>query len=255
MDSKKRLLNAYYSTIDRSRFKVETRGFVPELLDAEATHGAFTYGEFKNGIFKYCFSGAAPALFDWCLESHLRAELNICCYLNPQENSIFAFNLDSYEKLDAVDNTPEIRSFAEIVSDILVKLCLRPMIIRSGHGYHFWCRLAEPVANSKLQSFMDAVVAVATFELIARRIEIGKLQCICYPRVNTRDVSIRLFGSRHTVTGRFSGIVKNAGENETILDEEQSWQFFEQCLNQPHITREQFAHALDCVCEIASHIK
>jgi hypothetical protein len=249
------MLNAFYTTISRNRVKIEARGYRPELQDNRKTHAVFAYGEFRNGVFKYSFSGVGAALFDEFLESHIRAETNLCCYLDPQENSLFAFNLDCYEKLDAVDENPEIRAFAAVVSEILRRLGVRPLIIRSGHGYHFWCRLSEPVDNRRLRAFTDAVVDVAVFRMTAQKIGIDRLQCICYPRVNTQDISIRLFGSRHTVTGRFSGVVEEPGENGAVLGEEESWRYFERFLNGPFLDPSQFERALTCAGELASLIK
>ncbi len=255
MDSKKQLLNAFYSTIDKSQFKIETKEYLPELLDSRKTDAVFQYGEFKNGIFKYRFSNSDAKFFDQCLEDHLSARSNLCCYLDPNANNLFVFNLDTFEKLGEVDRCAELKAFATALSDILFRLGLRPLILRSGHGYHFWCRLAAPVENHRLRALMDAVVEVAVLRLTAARIDLGKLQCICYPRVNTNDVSIRLFGSRHAVTGRFCGVVEKIGENRAILGDAESWLCFEQFMNRTSLDSSQFARALGCAKELRTLIK
>jgi hypothetical protein len=244
------LLNAFYTTVDKGSFKVETKDFFPEFLDNKDKNAICQYSEFKNGIFKYCFSDVSEVFYDRCLEEHLGNKINLCCYLNPIANSLFAFNLDSYEKLDRVDECAELKAFAKILSAILLKFGVRPFIICSGHGYHFWCRLSVPVENQRLRVFMQSVLTLSKFQMTAERLDLSRLQCICYPRVNTHDVSIRLFGSKHTVTGRFCGVVKNPRGEWAACGEEESWHCFEEFINCTPVTEQQFERAQNFAIEL-----
>lgn len=246
MDSKEGLLKKFYETVDREKVKIETQNHGLGYFKLVDQLGTFEYGEFRNGVYKYRLSGIEPEVFTRLLRLHIQKELNLCVYLNHEANNVFVFNLDSY-----VEQGLEIRIFANILAADLFGLGIRPIILKSGHGYHFWCRTAASVRNERLRGFMDAVVNMAVYQTAERGINVESLQCICYPRAVT-DVSIRMFGSRHTVSGRFVPVVTQIGPEDRVMNEEDSWRYFERYMNESSVKAEVFDKALDSALKLAA---
>lgn len=222
MSTKFELLKFFFMSMDQERAKVETGSHGFDYLLYLKSLGKLEYSEWKNGVFKYKLTELKPHIFDDLLEQHLATKINLCIYFNGECNNIFCFNLDSFN-----DDDNSLKLVAQLMLENLKKLRIQPLILKSGHGYHFWCRLSDMVENSKIQSFMQAVVDITVFQATVNNINIAKLQCICYPRHKSHDISIRLFGSIHTVTGRFIHVVEKIDSEDVLLDKEKSWEYFE----------------------------
>lgn len=219
------LLREFYNTIDTTKVKIET-GFRGLHYCSELNRIAnLDYLAFENKICKYRISALSPESFNKFLEQHIAKMINLCAYFSPEQNSVFAFNLDI---ANTVDN--DLKVYASYLFKNMLLFGFYPLIIKSGHGYHFWCKINEPVSNIKLRAFMKYVRDKATKDIINKGINTDVLRCTCYPRLNTGDISIRLFGSTHVTTGCFSNIVTRIGATDTILDEFNSWRFFESYL-------------------------
>lgn len=225
MPSKIDLLRDFYNTIDTTKVKIETR-FHGLPYCRELNHVAtLDYLTFENEICKYRISGLSSEVFNEFVEQHIEKKINLCAYFDSEQSSLFAFNLDLVD-----GNANNLRIFALYLLKAILFWRIIPMIIKSGHGYHFWCKISEPIPNIKLQAFMKYVRGKAIKDAVDLGVNIDALRCTCYPRKNTGDISIRLFGSKHTTTGCFSNIVTEIGTTDTILDECNSWLFFDNYL-------------------------
>jgi hypothetical protein len=238
--SKRELLCEFYTTIDTQRIKVEIKNHDFDFIRKLKSTATLDYCEIEKDICKYRLSGLSYNSFINFLDSHLKKELNLCAYFNREKNSLFAFNLDS-TALKAND----IKIYALFLLQCLIKLGIPPLVIKSGHGYHFWCRLDEPVENSKLRKLMNAVSDHALYLAKQNGVDAETLRCTRYPRQNTGDISIRLFGSKHMITGIFSSIVTRIDIEDTILDENESWNYFEGYLSDCHMPLETFNKAYE----------
>jgi hypothetical protein len=250
MHSKSELLSEFYSTVDRTQVKIETKSHGFDYLQELSKIGTLKYGEWKNDAFKYKLTDLKPTVFDELLKEHLDSKINLCVFFNETGNNIFCFNLDSFG-----GNINNIKTVARFLSQILNRLQIRPLILISGHGYHFWCRTSSPVENSRLRAFMKAVLDVAVFQAVVKKINISKLQCICYPRFISHDISIRLFGSLHTATGNFTSVVVKIDTEDELLDDENSWLYFENYIKNHTVSNEQFENAFNGAMRLASIIK
>jgi hypothetical protein len=230
------LLKDFYATIDKTQLKIETKHHGFGYFEEISRLATLDYTEFKNKTYKLKLTNIQPEDFETLLRQHLDSEINICAYFDEQENSVFCFNLDCF-----TDDDSGIRLVAKFLRETLQKLGILPLVLKSGHGYHFWCKLKDPVPNGELQAFMEALTGIATFEAALDHADFTKLQCICYPRPLTHDISIRLFGARHIGTGVFSPVVVGIGERDELLSEADSWRYFEE-------------YALKCAVE-TSHFK
>lgn len=246
MYSKHELLTRFYTTVDRGEVKIETRSHGFEYLKKLRGLGTLQYAEWKNGVFKYKLTNVPGGVFDDLVDLHLESQINLCVFFSGQKNNIFCFNLDSFD-----GSNKSLKAVAQFLREDLRRLNIEPLILKSGHGYHFWCRLARAEENARLQAFMKAMVDVAAFQAVAEGIGISNLQCICYPRHIPNDISIRLFGCRHSVTGSFNSVVAEIGENGAVLGEEASWRYFEEYMGKHTIENGLFGLALNAATELA----
>lgn len=227
MFSKLEDLLEFYNAIDFSRVKIESKksdiGYW-NRLDAAA---GLNYVEFSKNVCKYRMSGLSHEDFTYFLKQHIDKEINLCVYFNPEKNNLFAFNLDSVD--------PQINSikiYALYVFKTLLSCDIFPLIIKSGHGYHFWGRINGLMENSRLRMFISAVSRRA-FSLTAEQgVDMSVLRSILYPRSDTGDISIRMFGGKHMITGEFSHVVTRIDEKDTVLDEKESWDYFHQYIDE-----------------------
>ncbi len=239
LEAKAALLKAFYPTADRTQAKLETAEHSPGFLRELQSMGTLRYGEWIEGTFKYRLAGISPEGFDALLRRHLESRLNLCVYFHPRANSMFCLNLDRFQKTEE-----NLRELARILLALLRRLEIEPLVLRSGHGYHFWCRLAAPAENARLQEFLHAVTEVSVFQAVAGGVNIARLQFICYPRPRVDDISIRLFGCRHTVSGLFSRVVASLEDGgDLLLDEEESWAAFARYREMCTVPEDVFARA------------
>jgi len=237
MDSRIVLLNKFYST-DKTKAKIESKNSGTEYLDSLTINSVFEYGEFKNGIFKYKLSDLSPARFDELLSDHIATEINLCAYFNKESNNNFAFNLD-YSALP----TNDVKIAALLLMQNLIKLEMFPLIIKSGRGYHMWCKIDEKIENTRLISFMNKLKQISIFNIKRDGFNTENVNCTLYPRVDTNDISLRMFGSNHIDTGMFSSVVTEINKNDKLLDMSESWDYFDWYINNRIITKTCFESA------------
>jgi hypothetical protein len=240
MHSKIKLLNEFYSTIDREQVKIETKIHGFDYLSTLRNMAVLDYCELKNGVYKYRLSKVKIDLFMVLLNDHLAKKINLCTYFHKENNNLFALNLDFTSAW-----VNKIKIAALFMADNLMKIGITPLIIKSGHGYHIWCRISDPVKNIRLQAFMTVLTNLIVSQMNEKGLETSDLQCTCYPRPNVSDVSIRLFGSEHMKTGMFSSIITQINAEDAILSEEESWSYFERYMNESTVTREHFEKVVD----------
>lgn len=247
MHYKRELLTEFYTTVDHEQVKVETKSHGFDYMHKLNEIATLQYSEWKNGgVFKYKLANVTPSVFNDLLDLHLDSRINLCVFFNGKSNNIFCFNLDSFRGSDS-----SLKIVARFLLQNLKRLQIEPLILKSGHGYHFWCRLAAAEENGRLQAFMKAMSDVAAFQAAAGGVNISNLQCICYPRYIPNDISIRLFGCYHTVTGYFNSVVTKIGENDELLDDEASWRYFEDYIENCTISNELFGRALNAAMRLA----
>lgn len=250
MYSKHELLSRFYTTVDRGQVKIETRTHGFDYMRRLDEIASLQYSEWKNGVFKYKLTNVTEDVFEHFLGLHLESKINLCVFFNAERNNIFCFNLDTFN-----GSVESLKAVARFLQQNLRRLRIEPLILRSGHGYHFWCRLQSPEENARLQAFMQAMIDVAAFQAVAGGVNIASLQCICYPRHIANDISIRLFGCYHSVTGYFNSVVAKIGENDEILDEEASWRYFEEYLDKCTIENAHFDLAFNAAMRLAEIVK
>lgn len=116
------------------------------------------------------------------------------------------------------------------------------MIVASGRGYHVWLRLDEPMENTLLYGFMIAAAARALFPLLVRGDDRRAVKFSFYPDINVvEEVSLRLFGTEHAKTKVFSHVFTPNG----LLDEDDSWKYFEHFVRHQTTTAATIRSALD----------
>jgi len=239
MDSRIILLNKFYS-IDKTKAKIESRDKGIEYLDSLQKNSVFEYGEFKNGIYKYKLSDISSTRFDEMLNEHIETKFNLCAYFNKERNNNFAFNLD-YSGMP----TNDVKVATLLLMQNLIKLDIYPLIIKSGRGYHMWCKIDEKIENTKLTSFMTKLKQVSIFKTKRDGFDTENVNCTQYPRANINDISLRIFGSSHIDTGMFSSVVTEININDKLLDISESWNYFEWYINNRTITKACFDNAYE----------
>ncbi|MDQ7092932.1 hypothetical protein REC12_04970 [Desulfosporosinus sp. PR] len=238
MDRKVMMLYEFYTGLDQEQVKIETKLHSLDYLKELSAKAKLEYCELSGKVYKYKLSGVSQDFYRELLKDHLDKKSNLCAYFRDKESSLFAFNLDS--KSEWKD---KIKIAALYMADSLLKVGIAPLILKSGHGYHFWCRNSVPVPNSKLQIFMSLIKKSTIQQMMLKGIETNDLQCTCYPRPNGKDVSLRLFGSKHMRTGMFSSVVTRIDAEDTILGEEDSWRYFDRYLREFTLAEKTFAKA------------
>lgn len=250
MYSHSQLLEEFYTTADKRKVKIETKKHGFSYLDELSLLGELRYSEWKNGVFKYNIAGLKAGVFESLIEKHLSGEINLCVYFSPHKNNIFCFNLDSF-----TDDRKSLVSAARFIADTLIRLHAEPLVLKSGHGYHFWCRLEKPRDNDEIIAFLQNVLDVAVFRAAADKNDVESLQCILYPRHNADDISIRLFGTHHSVSGKFISVVTEIDTEDTTLGEEDSWAYFEDYLKNKTIPDELFNYCCGGAKMLAEAVK
>lgn len=250
MYSHKELLSEFYTTADKTKAKIETKKHGFSYLEELSQIGNLRYSEWKNGVFKYNITDLKEGVYENLLDKHLSGEINLCIYFDPHKNNIFCFNLDSF-----TDDRASLVAAARFIEDTLIRLHADPLVLKSGHGYHFWCRLEKARDNKEIAEFMQNVLDVAVFEAAAQSSDVESLQCILYPRHNADDISIRLFGTHHSVNGRFISVVTEINTEDTVLGEEESWAYFEDYLKNKTIPDNLFSYCCGGAKMIAEAVK
>ena len=240
MDPKAELIKEYFSGLPKDRLKLETSehgfGFLEEMLTGGMT---LEYGErvLNKEVHKYKFSNVPEWRMDSLLVSHARKSCNVCLYFKDVANSLFAFNLDKDYRFDKVSSLPEMAAAVDLLRNTLTSVGCEPLVITSGKGFHFWCRLAGAVKNDQLYDFMLRAMAKTLYGLHKRGLDHNRISPRFYPDPGMRDkISLRLFGSDHASSKVFSRVSTASG----LLDEDASWVAFEKHLRTSTIALEAF---------------
>lgn len=247
---KHKLLTEFYSSINKTCFKLETTKGSFDYLEHLKTLGELEYSEWKNTVFKYKLNNIESLEFEKLIDLHIAGEINYCAYLGEKANNIFCFNLDSFN-----EDYTNLKIVAIYLIKDLLKLNIEPLILSSGHGYHIWVRLEENFDNLILLNFMENMMDIATFQAISNDVNIKDLQCIFYPRLKFDDISIRLFGTTHTVTKKFISVVGKIDREDTLLNEFDSWQFFSDYLSCSKVSSQIFEFAIKSAEQLAKTVK
>lgn len=243
MDPRVRLLQEFYRGLPQDRAKVETceHGFA--FLDTLLADGVtLEYGELTlTGLLhKYKLANIPAARMEALLHAHVEKRCNVCLYFDATASSLLCFNLDNNHKTDNTVLIPEMAFAVRFLRELLTELGCEPLIVASGRGYHFWCRLEAAVGNDQLYDFM-LHAAVHTMAALHRGgHDYRQIKINVYPDLRIRDVvSLRLFGSDHAKNKVFSRLLTPAG----LLDEDESWAGFEDHLRHKIIPRQKFGEA------------
>lgn len=247
---KHKLITEFYSTIDKTSLKLETTKGGFDYLSKLSNVGTLLYSEWKNSVFKYKLTDIEKKEFDKLIDLHINGEINYCAYLDSEKNNIFCFNLDSFD-----DDLSNLKVVTIYLVENLLRINIEPIILKSGHGYHIWVRLCDKYENSVIQNFMENMMDVAVFQAVVKGVSIKGLQCIFYPRVNKGDISIRLFGTYHSVTQKFVAVTVRIDKEDTVLSEEESWQYFEEFFDRAKVKSETFDFAIKTAERLAKTVK
>ena len=247
MDWRVSLIKAFYRGLPMDRAKVEMSrygfDFLEKLLagDMQLEYGELTLA---NVLHKYKLTNISEARMDELLRSHVEKECNICLYFDKRINSTFCFNLDNNHATNNTVIIPEVELAVRALVERLNNTGCNTLVVASGRGYHVWCRLASPVANTRLYRFMLHTAARVNLLLHEHGLDPLKLKFNFYPDPRIHDVvSLRLFGSEHAKNKVFSRVFTADG----LLDEQASWAYFEDYLNTKTIEVDTFNQAFNSV--------
>jgi len=242
MDKKIDLLLRFYNNMLKDKLKLEHKAhgfaFIDQLTAKEST---LDYVQVDtNLVHKYRLLGVTETHFLELLEGHVKQEHNICLYFNEQANNIFCFNLDNNYKIDSTCLIPSLTLAIKYLRQHLGKYAIEPLVIKSGRGFHCWCRLSHPLDNEMLFGFMIRIAAqtLVSLSYAGHDYHTIKFNMAPNPRV-VKISSLRLFGSKHVKTDCFSQVNIPGGD----LDEPQSWQYFAEYLANKTIPTEQLIQA------------
>ncbi len=228
MDTRVGLLRSFSSTFIPGVAKIEAESFgFPFLADLLSGGGELEYGQLTTCrlLHKYKLVNVPAARMDALLGEHIAGRLNVCRYFDAESNDVLCLNLDNNHKTDSTALIPEMTVAVDALRACLVGAGCEPLVVASGRGFHVWCRLATPVANARLNDFMLRAAARAMLAVHQTGRDHRELKVNFYPDVRISNVvSLRLFGTLHAKTRRFSHVASPDGR---LLDEPASWRAFE----------------------------
>ena len=244
MAAKVELLEAFYRTMRRDKVKIETKNygfdFIQQLTGNEIT---LDYVQMENNfIHKYRLLQVSEQHRRKLLQGHVNQDYNVCLYFDDTANNTLCFNLDNNFKVNNNEHIPAVDLTADFLQQHLGEYGMETVNIKSGRGYHLWCCFARPIANQLLLDFMIRISAKALASLHYNKCDYHAVKINMSPNPKyVSSLSLRAFGSRHIRTGTFSYIKNQSG----ILNEEESWQYFEDYMKNKTISEQQFmlAHA------------
>lgn len=243
MDRRLELVRRYYAPLSTATVKLETTQHGFGFLEALTRRGArLEYGELTlhGALHKYKLSGVSPEQWDELLADHVAKRANVCLYFGPAENALFAFNLDNNRREKNTEVIPEMTLAVRLLRERLERLECRPLVVASGRGFHVWCRLESPRPNGELYGFMLKLAVQVAADIHFQGGDRHRIKFNFYPDPHTDNlVSLRLFGSDHAKNRIFSRVL--AGD--VLLDEAQSWDWFERHVNGGPIPSAAFAAA------------
>jgi hypothetical protein len=226
MDPRVALLREFYRGLPQDRVKLETDEHGFDFLERLVAGGAvLEYGELTlSGLLhKYKLARLPAGEFDGHLAAHVAQTRNVCLYFGEQANALFCFNLDDNRLPAAGTPLPEMEFAVRHLGETLRQVGCEPLIVASGRGYHVWGRLEEAVPNDRLYAFLLRAGVLTAAALQRGGLDHHRIKFNFYPDPRARDVvSLRLFGTRHARTRRFSQVLADGG----LLDEAASWEHF-----------------------------
>lgn len=227
MDRRLALLSRYYAPLSTGTVKLETSQYGFGYLEALARRGAkLEYGELTlhGALHKYKLSGVGAEQWSELLADHVAKRSNVCLYFGPSENALFAFNLDNNLRQNNTEVIPEMALAVRLLRDRLESQGYRPLAIASGRGFHVWCRLESPRPNAEIHGFMLKAAVEVAAQIHFQGGNRHRVKFNFYPDPRTDNtVSLRLFGSEHAKTKRFSSVLVG----DRLLGEDESWDYFE----------------------------
>lgn len=244
MDPRVALLLDFSHGFTKDKAKIEAEQFGFDFLDLLLLNGGeLEYGELTDTrlLHRYKVVGITESKMAQLLQLHVLSQLNVCRYFGAEKNDVLCFNLDNNHLRNNLELIPQLSLALETLRARLLSVDCEPLIVTSGRGFHVWLRLDELVENRLLNDFMVAAAAQALLPLVVGGEDHRAVKISFYPDVKVVDaVSLRLFGSEHAKTGRFSHVVTPDG----LLDEHASWKYFEQFVRRKATPRSRLLSAL-----------
>jgi hypothetical protein len=245
MDPRVTLLKEFSRGFVRGKAKIECEQFGFAYLEQLLSDGStLEYGELTNTrlLHKYKIVDIADDRMDELLQMHIMKECNVCRYFGADTNDVLCFNMDNNHKTNNTVIIPEMSLAVDALRECLLDLGCEPLILASGRGYHVWLRFDEPLENKLLYDFMLRSAARALLPLHIAGTDHRTIKFNFYPDINVHDVvSLRLFGTDHAKNNVFSRVFTPNG----LLDEPDSWKYFEHFVRNKTTSTATFRAALD----------
>ena len=240
MDTRVILLETFYATMSRDKLKLESKSYGFDFVNKLTVDGAILdYGQLDdNFVHKYRLLQVPEACRSLLLQGHVNQDYNVCLYFHKTANNVLCFNLDNNYKDRNTEVIQEMNLAVQYLQQHLRRYGMEALVLKSGRGYHLWCRFNEPIENRQLYGFMVRMAAKTWASLHMSNHDYHTIKFNMGPNPNVVNVvSLRLFGSRHVKTGVFSHVQTQDG----ILNEAASWRYFEDYMLNKTISKEQFS--------------
>jgi hypothetical protein len=250
VDTRVELLEQFYETMRKDKLKLENKNYGFDFVNELTADGVtLDYGQLENNcIHKYRLLDVPEHRRKHLLQGHVNQEYNVCLYFDEAANNTLCFNLDNNYKVNNTEIIPEMDLAVKYLQQHLIKYGMEPLVIKSGRGYHQWCRFHKPIANQLLFDFMIRIAAKTLASLHGSNYDYHTIKFNMGPNPKVVNVvSLRAFGSKHIKTGVFSHINTKNG----ILNESDSWSYFKDYIVNKTISQEQFMLAY---AELANEI-
>lgn len=244
MDTRVELLDAFYQTMRRDIVKIENKNygfdFINELTADDVT---LDYVQMENNfIHKYRLLNVSEHVRKRLFQGHVNQDYNVCLYFDEMANNTLCFNLDNNFKTNSAGKIPEMELAVDYLRQHLGKYGIETVSIKSGRGYHQWCRFEKPIANQLLLDFMIRIAAKTLASLHYSNHDYHTIKINMSPNPKfVEGLSLRAFGSRHIKTGNFSHVQTKDG----VLNEADSWKYFSDYMSNKTISEQQFMLAYD----------
>lgn len=244
MDTRVELLDAFYQTMRRDKVKIENKNYGFDFINGlTADDVILDYVQMENNfIHKYRLLNISEQRRKILMQGHVNQEYNVCLYFDERANNTFCFNFDNNLKINNNQIIPELGIAVDYLQQHLGKYGIETISVKSGRGYHQWCRLAKPIANQLLLDFMIRIAAKTLASLHYNNHDYRAIKINMNPNPQfVNNLSLRAFGSRHIKTGKFTHIETKEG----ALNEEDSWKHFSNYIINKTISKQQFKLAYD----------
>jgi len=244
MDTRVELLDAFYQTMRRDKVKIENKNYGFDFInELTADDVILDYIQMENNfIHKYRLLNISEHRRKNFMQGHVNQDYNVCLYFDETANNTLCFNFDNNFKANNNQIIPEIELAVGYLQQHLGKYGIETISIKSGRGYHQWCRLEQPIANQLLLDFMIRIAAKTLASLHYNHHDYQAIKINMSPNPKFVNIlSLRAFGSRHIRTGNFTHVQTKDG----VLNEEDSWKYFSDYIINKTISKQQFKLAYD----------